>query len=147
LSPYNLIHILNPIIKEWGNYFGLGNFLRIFYRLDHFIWYRTWRYLRRKFDKFTIKNLIEKFYKKIETPAGRMLYFYGVYDINNKNFCKRKNSVIFLLRLSHLNNRLPAYMFCPNSELLKSSYYNNQIIFDEYNLKLIKLRVKKGESI
>lgn len=39
-SPYRLIDILNPIIREWGNYFCLGT-KKIFSRLDHFIWFRT----------------------------------------------------------------------------------------------------------
>lgn len=39
VSPYHLVNVLNPIIRGWGNYFGIGA-LRIFSRLDHYIWYR-----------------------------------------------------------------------------------------------------------
>ena len=38
-SPFAMVKVLNPIIRGWGNYFGLGT-LRVFSRLDHFTYYR-----------------------------------------------------------------------------------------------------------
>ena len=38
-SPYRIVTLLNPIIRGWGNYFGIGT-LRVFSRLDHFLYYR-----------------------------------------------------------------------------------------------------------
>ena len=38
-SPYRLVSILNPILRGFGNYFGIGT-LRVFSRLDHFVYYR-----------------------------------------------------------------------------------------------------------
>lgn len=57
ISPFRLIKILNPIITGWGNYFSIGT-LRVFSRLDHFIYYRLWRYLRRKYKKVSTSKLV-----------------------------------------------------------------------------------------
>jgi RNA-directed DNA polymerase len=39
ISPYQIIELINPILHGWGNYFGIGNFLRTFNLLDHWIPY------------------------------------------------------------------------------------------------------------
>ena len=74
VSPYRLINILNPIIKSWGNYFGIGT-LRIFSKLDHYIYYRIWRYLRRKYKKVSTKNLVNRYFQGVQTPSGRTWQF------------------------------------------------------------------------
>jgi retron-type reverse transcriptase len=142
VSPYYLIYILNPIIKSWGNYFGIGT-LRIFFRLDYFIWYRIWRYLRRKYKKVSTKSLINRHFKKIKTSFGRSWQFYGTFKCVKKNTTKRKVNVIWLSLLCELNNPVAAYMFCPSENLIKSIYYIDEIIFNKYNLKILKLCSKK----
>jgi RNA-directed DNA polymerase len=142
VSPYRLVNILNPIIRGWGNYFGIGT-LRIFPRLDHYIWYRTWRYLRRKYQKVSTKTLIDRYYQGIQTPSGRTWQFHGIFNDVNKDTMKRKGSVAWLLLLSLLSSPVKAHMLSPSKSLLKSTYYIDESIFTEYNLNLIKLRNKE----
>ena len=143
VSPYRLVNILNPIIRGWGNYFGVGT-LRVFSRLDHYIWYRTWRYLRRKYKKVSTKNLVHRYFQGVQTPSGRTWQFHGTFNSVNKDTMKRKGSVAWLLLLCQLNKPVPAQMFSPGKALVKASYYVDDSIFKEYNLKVVKLRSKKN---
>ena len=145
VSPYRLVNILNPIIRGWGNYFGIGT-LRVFSRLDHYIWYRTWRYLRRKYQKVSTKTLIDRYYQGIQTPSGRTWQFHGIFNDVNKDTMKRKGSVAWLLLLSLLSSPVPAHVFSPSKSLLKSTYYIDESISTEYNLNVIKLRNKEKSA-
>jgi RNA-directed DNA polymerase len=142
VSPYRLVNILNPIIRGWGNYFGIGT-LRIFSRLDHYIWYRIWRYLRRKYKKVSTKNLVSRYFQGVQTPSGRTWHFHGTFNSVNKDTMKRKGSVAWILLLSQLNKPVPAQMFSPSKTLVKSTYYIDDSSFNEYNLKVVKLRSKE----
>jgi RNA-directed DNA polymerase len=141
LSPYRLVNILNPMIRGWGNYFGIGT-LRIFSRLDHYIWYRIWRYLRRKY-KVSTKNLVSRYFQGVQTPSGRTWQFHGTFNSVNKDTLKRKGSVAWILLLSQLNKPVPAQMFSPSKALVKSTYYIDDSLFNEYNVKVVKLRSKE----
>lgn len=142
VSPYRLVNILNPIIRDWGNYFGIGT-LRIFSRLDHYIWYRIWRYLRRKYKKVSTKNLVNRYFQGVQTPSGRTWQFHGTFNSVNKDTLKRKRSVAWILLLSQLNKPVPAQMFSPNKALVKSIYYIDDSLFNEYNVTMVKLRSKE----
>jgi RNA-directed DNA polymerase len=92
ISPFRLIKILNPVITGWGNYFSIGT-LRVFSRLDHFIYYRLWRYLRRKYKKVPTSKLVDRYFQGIETPSGRTWQFHGIYNEANTDTVKRKGFV------------------------------------------------------
>jgi len=142
VSPYRLVNVLNSIIRSWGNYFGIGT-LRVFSRLDHYIWHRIWRYLRRKYKKVSTKNLVSRYFQGVFTPSGRTWQFHGTFNSVNKNTMKRKGAVAWLLLLSKLNKPIPAQMFSPSKALVKSSYYIDNSLFNEYNLRVVELRSKK----
>lgn len=143
-SPYRLINILNPIIRDWKNYFVIGT-LRIFSRLDYYIWYRIWRYLRRKYKKVSTKNLVKRYFQGVQTPSGRTWQFHGTFNSVNKEMMKRKESVAWVLLLSQFNKSVPAQMFSPSKVLVKSTYYIDDLIFNEYNLRVVKL-CSKGKK-
>ena len=56
---------------------------------------------------------------------------------------KRKGSVAWILLLSQLNKPVSAQMFSPSKALVKSTYYIDDLIFNEYNLRVVKLRSKE----
>lgn len=142
VSPYRLVNILNSIIRGWGNYFGIGT-LRSFSRLDHYIWYRIWRYLRKKYKKVSTKNLVSRYFQGVQTPSGRIWQFHGTFNSVNKDTLKRKGSVAWILLLCQLNKPVPAQMFSPGKALVKSAYYIDDSLYNEYNVKVVKLRNKE----
>mmetsp|Transcript_11895 Transcript_11895/g.22892 ORF Transcript_11895/g.22892 Transcript_11895/m.22892 type:complete len:798 (-) Transcript_11895:108-2501(-) len=139
LSPFRLIKIVNPIIAGWANYFGLGT-LRVFSRLDHYIFYRLWRYLRRKFRKVPTSVLTERYFQGVETPYKRSWHFHGTFNNVDKDTLKRKGSVAWLILLCKLNKPVPAHMFSPDKDLIESSYFINEMVFNKYNTNIVDLR-------
>ena len=139
VTPFRLIKILNPIISSWGNYFGIGT-LRLFSRVDHFIFYRLWRYLRRKYKKVSTKILVDRYFQGIDTPSKRTWQFHGTFVKANKDILKREGSVAWLVLLCKLNKPIPAQMFCPSNNLIKSNYFIDDTLFNKYNTKIVNLR-------
>ena len=139
VSPFRLIKIINPIISGWGNYFGVGT-LRLFSRLDHYIYYRLWRYLRQKFKKVSTSILVERYFQGVDTPSGRAWQFHGTFNNVNKDTLKRKGSVAWIILLCKLNKPVPAHMFSPNKNLIESSYFISETPFNEYNTSIVNLR-------
>lgn len=139
VSPFRLVKIVNPIISGWGNYFGIGT-LRVFARLDHYIYSRLWRYLRRKFKKVSTGKLVKRYFQGIETPSGRAWQFHGTFNKLNKDTLERKGSVAWLILLCKLNKPVPAEMFNPNKNLVESCYFIDETAFNEYNTNIAHLR-------
>lgn len=139
VSPFRLVKIINPIIRVWGNYFGIGT-LRVFSRLDHFIYYRLWRYLRRKYKKVSTGILVERYFQGIDTLSGRAWQFHGTFNDADKDTLKRKGSVVWIVLLTKLNEPVPAHMFSPNKDLIKTTYFVNETAFKNYNTNIVNLR-------
>lgn len=138
-SPYRIVEILNPIIRGWADYFGVGT-LRQFSRLDHFIYYRTWRYLRRKYKKVPVGKLIERFYQGVPTPAGRTWQFHGTWNEAPINHTKRKGKISWLLILCKILKPVPAHMFRAPNEVLKTSPYIDSAPYEEWAVNLLAKR-------
>lgn len=145
VSPFCLIKIINPIITGWGNYFSIGT-LRVFSRLDHFIYYRLWRYLRRKYKKVSTGILVERYFQGIDTPSGRVWQFHGTFNDVDKDTLKRKGSVAWIVLLSKLNEPVPAHTFSPNKDLIKTTYFVNETAFNNYNTNIVNLRGGKFKN-
>lgn len=139
VSPFRLIKIINPIIRGWGNYFGIGT-LRVFSRLDHFIYYRLWRYLRRKYKKVPTGILAERYFQGVDTPSGRTWQFHGTFNNDNKDILKRKGSVAWIVLLTKLNQPVPVHMFNPTNDLIETTYFVDETAFNNYNTNVVNLR-------
>ena len=63
LSVFKVIRVLNPIIQNWGDYFGIG-MPRMFSRLDHYVLKRALRFLKRKFRKVSLNSLVSTYLRK-----------------------------------------------------------------------------------
>lgn len=93
LSPYQLIHLLNPIIKEWNNNYFYIKSLKQLLKIDYFIWFRTWKFLKRKFNKVSTRILFKKFYKIVKIKKFRIWQFRG----------NEKDSIIHIFLFCKLN--------------------------------------------
>jgi len=52
-----LIHVLNPILRGWTNYHRHAASSRCFAYLSHYLWWRVIRWLRKKYERLTWKQL------------------------------------------------------------------------------------------
>jgi RNA-directed DNA polymerase len=144
MSPYRMIQELNPIIRGWGNYFGIGT-LRIFSRIDHYIWYRTWRYLTSKYKKVSRKILIQRYYQGIENPSKRLWHFHGIWEKASKDTKSRKGNISWLLLLSKLVKGLPAHMLRAPHKVLNTPIYIDSSPYEEWSTYIFNRR-NSGKS-
>jgi RNA-directed DNA polymerase len=52
-----LIHVLNPILRGWANYYRHAASSRCFAYLSHYLWWRVIRWLRKKYPRLTWKQI------------------------------------------------------------------------------------------
>ena len=144
ISPYRMIQQLNPIIRGWGNYFGIGT-LRVFSRIDHYIWYRTWRYLTKKYKKVSRKILIKRYYQGIENPSKRLWHFHGTWEKASNDTKLRKGNVTWLILLSKLVKGIPAHMLRAPQNMLNTPIYIDSTPYEEWSTYIFKRR-NSGKS-
>jgi RNA-directed DNA polymerase len=61
LSLDRLIHVLNPVLRGWANYYRHAASSRCFAYLSHFLWRRMIRRLRRKQPRLTWKQIRRRY--------------------------------------------------------------------------------------
>ena len=137
-SPYRIICALNPIIRRWGNYYRVGA-LKEFSRLDHYVYYRTYRYIRRKFKKVSAGTLVERYYTGVSTPSGRFWHFHATWNNAPKNLKARKGDIVWLVLLCKRSKPVTPQMFRANSEVLKTSFYIDSKPFEKWSTNMFKL--------
>ena len=135
LTPYKLILLLNPVIRGWGNYFAIGT-KRVFSRLDHFIWFRTWRWLRRKFKKVSTEILYSRFYAGSTTD--RSWHFHATWNNASPDLLKRKGKILHLVLLTRLTPGIPAQTFKPTKKVVNESYFINEEGSVNWNVSINK---------
>jgi len=57
LSLDQLIHVLNPILRGWANYYRHAASSRCLAYLSHYLWWRVVRWLRKKYPRLTWKQI------------------------------------------------------------------------------------------
>lgn len=60
-SPFQMILKLNPIIRSWANYFGIGSY-ETFGKIDGYIFKRCFRFISKKFDRMGKRNIAANFF-------------------------------------------------------------------------------------
>jgi RNA-directed DNA polymerase len=138
VPPFYLSKIINSIISGWGNYFGIGT-LWVFSRLDQYIYYRIWCYLKRKFQKVPSKILVTRYFKCIQTFPGKTWHFHCTLYNADKDILKCQGFVTWLILLCKLKKPIPPYVFTPNKNLIESSYFVDETAFNEYNINIVCL--------
>jgi RNA-directed DNA polymerase len=74
LSLDQLIHVLNPILRGWANYFRHAASSRCFAYLSHLLWWRVIRWLRKKYPRLTWKQIRRRYWGHTWTgPKGARL--------------------------------------------------------------------------
>lgn len=134
LSPYRVIGLVNPILRGWGNYFGIGNFLRTFSLPDHWIWHRSWRYLHRKLPKTTRPTPVSRFYQGVSSPRDRLWYFHATWTKPSVDAKRRRADVVWITLLASMVKGVPAHMFRASRDL--GNPFVDPTPFDEWNLRI-----------
>jgi RNA-directed DNA polymerase len=62
LSLDRLIHVLNPVLRGWANYYRHAASSRCFAYPSHYLWWRMIRWLRRKHPRLTWKQIRRRYW-------------------------------------------------------------------------------------
>ncbi|WP_341808889.1 group II intron maturase-specific domain-containing protein [Wolbachia endosymbiont (group E) of Neria commutata] len=65
-----VISMINPLIRGWGNFYRhCHNAKRVFTALDHYVWDRLWRWLKKKNPYTSQRVLYKRYWRKIENRS------------------------------------------------------------------------------
>jgi len=144
-SPSNLIEQLNPIIFGWGNYFCIGT-KKIFSKFDYYIGVRTWKFLRRKYQKVSARYLWKKYYKisMINENRRNCWNFHSTFNKTSNDLVNSKKKINWLLSFSKFNTELPSHMFRISQQMLETSYYLKTKLFIDWYIKSFDLKSVNG---
>ncbi len=76
----DVVHVLNPVLRGWGNYFRTGNASDKFNQLDSYVWRRLVRYMARRGGQRKKKVRGRPFNPK-EWPHERFVQDHGLYQL------------------------------------------------------------------
>lgn len=102
LSPYKLIQLLNPILRGWVSYFGIGFGIfskKVLLQLDTYVADCIKEYLLKKYEnkKISEKVLFTKYFLKVSFNNLIVLRFH----------VSKKNNIVKLVLLSNFNYQIP----------------------------------------
>jgi RNA-directed DNA polymerase len=87
LSLDELVRTLNPILRGWTNYHRHGAASRTFDYLDHYLWWRIVRWLRKKHKRLTWTQVKRRYWGHNWTsPDGTRLYWPGEVKIKRYRY-------------------------------------------------------------
>lgn len=82
-----LVHALNPILRGWTNYHRHAASKRCFSYLDHYLWWRVMRWLRKKHPRLTWKQIKRRYWGRSWTsPDGTRLYWPGQVSVTRYRY-------------------------------------------------------------
>jgi hypothetical protein len=71
----DLLRSVNPVLRGWCNYFRHGVSARTFSYLDHFTWWRIFRWLRKRHIGLNRGTLVRRFLPAWQVRDGRAELF------------------------------------------------------------------------
>jgi RNA-directed DNA polymerase len=78
LSLDDLLQALNPILRGWTNYHRHSACSRCFKYLDHYLWWRIIRWLRKKHPRMTWRQIRRRYWgRNWKSPGGTRPYWPG----------------------------------------------------------------------
>jgi len=141
-SIYKIIIELNTLLSLWLNYFGIGA-LRVFSRLDYYVWFRTWRFITSKYKSISKSVLIERYYQGLLTPSGRTWQFYWAWNVSPKKFIERRRKVTWLILLCKLFKPMYGHWFKASPNALAISFYVDHSYYTEWASSIFLKRSKQ----
>jgi group II intron reverse transcriptase/maturase len=77
----DVIHVLNPVLRGWGNYFRTGNASDKFNQLDTYVWQRLTRLLRLRGGQRRKKGPGGRSFSLADWPRERLVKEHGLYRL------------------------------------------------------------------
>lgn len=65
LSPGQVIEVLNPILRGWGQYYSQVSATEAFAKVDYVVWLAYLHWLKKKFPRTPVKKLVRNHFEKV----------------------------------------------------------------------------------
>lgn len=149
LTGYQLVSIINPIIRGWSNYFNLGNSARYRDHLRQALYRLCWKWAQKKHPKWGKKTIAHKYFRSNTTFKNRTWVFHGItaklsrYHSQGRNEGKK----IYLVDPSNIVSSVCATKFnIPKNLLNIHAFHKDYLKILEYKSKTNLLSIGKYES-
>lgn len=76
LSPGQVIEVLNPILRGWGQYYSQVSSTEAFAKVDYVVWLAYLHWLKKKFPRTPVKKLVRNHFEKVGNsliPVGSVV--------------------------------------------------------------------------
>lgn len=76
LSPGQVIEVLNPILRGWGQYYYQVSSTKAFAKVDYVVWHAYLHWLKNKFPRTPVKKLVRNHFEKVGNsliPVGSVV--------------------------------------------------------------------------
>lgn len=77
----DVIQVLNPVLRGWGNYFRTGNADKRFNQLDTYVWKRLVRLLRLRGSQRKARRYAKRRFRIADWPRERLVNDHGLYKL------------------------------------------------------------------
>ena len=144
-----LISELNPIIRGWENYYGLGLSAKVLAHIDNYVYRRITIWLKRKFSKTSIVRLNSIYFitqscklkkkfmdKKDENLRFPKSPYKRAWHFHAKDKQNQRTNIKFLTLAALIHKRVSCIIFSMNSNLLNISPYNNLKSYEDFAKKV-----------
>ena len=65
LSPGQVIEVLNPILRGWGQYYSQVSSTEAFAKVDYVVWQAYLHWLKKKYPRTAVKKLVQNHFEKV----------------------------------------------------------------------------------
>lgn len=149
-----LISKLNPILRGWGSYYGLGQSAKILAHIDNYVYRRITNWLKRQFRGVSTVKLNQTYFITQDTqiktkynpkdvnvvlpisPYGRSWHFHA------KNLQSKRTNIKFLVFIALMHKRVPSFIYGINPELAKTTPYINEEAYKNFTVKASLKRIR-----
>jgi len=135
LSAYELITKLNPIIREWNNYFNIGNSSKFRNKVEHIIFNAVKKWAIKKHRRWGIRRISKTYFICDPKYKNRKWNFHG-FTFNKSRYTNNENGKTIYLQSVWDSNTMASNQFNLTNEFKKiHAYHEDSIKLWKFNLK------------
>lgn len=155
-SALTLVKALNPVLKGWAQYFGIGTASQILGSVDAYVYKRMEVWMKKKYPKTSVRKLISTYFgcktaypvspflqkdnspNLPYSPHGLLWHFHAEMKLTSN----KKPYRLWLVKTAYVNKRVPSWIYCANNKILEISPYLDEKPYLEFLSKIRQSRIR-----
>ena len=145
-TAFELITILNPILRGWFNYFNLGNSSRTRSKIGHAIFQKLNIWAKKKHPRWGIRRITRNYFRNEQTFKSRKWFFRGLtWENSHYNNNKEGKKNVLINPFDRAILAANKYNFRKDLKDIKA-YSKNYTMLVEFNIKNMIKSIPKHSS-